>query len=136
MTSPDKLAEVVLKHHLAGRQITIHGNGDQAIEHIIQAFEAALKARPVSDHRHFIIHCQTVKEDQLDRLRRLGMGASFIVVLLHHGGERHADIFLGPDQTARLNPLLSALERSIHFSLHNDSPSPPSIPCAPSKPPS
>lgn len=122
MFDPDKLAGAVLKHHLAGRQIAIHGNGDQAIEHIIQAFEAALKVRPVSDHRHFVIHCQTVREDQLDRISRLGLGASFFVVHLHHWGDRHADIFLGPDRAARLNPLLSALERSIVFSLHNDSP--------------
>jgi predicted amidohydrolase YtcJ len=122
MTDPDDLARAVLGHHLAGRQVAIHGNGDQAIEDIILSIEAALRQRPVSGHRHFIVHCQTAREDQLARMARLGIGASFFAVHLHYWGDRHHDIFLGRDRAVRLNPLKSAYDRGIVFSLHNDSP--------------
>jgi predicted amidohydrolase YtcJ len=122
MTDPDSLAEQISFLHLAGRQVSVHANGDQAIEAVINAFEAALRSRPMSDHRHFIIHCQTVREDQLDRMARLGIKASFFAAHIHYWGDRHQDVFLGPDRAARLNPLASAASRGLVFSLHNDSP--------------
>ncbi|MDR1656579.1 MAG: amidohydrolase [Deltaproteobacteria bacterium] len=116
------LTEKIKLLHLAGRQVAVHANGDAAIGAVIDAFEAALKIKPVSDHRHLIIHCQTVREDQLDRMAALGLKASFFVVHIHYWGDRHHDIFLGSDRAARLNPLSSAINRDITFSLHNDSP--------------
>jgi predicted amidohydrolase YtcJ len=128
MIESSALKERVLLHHRAGRQIAIHGNGDAAIEEILNAFEEALRASPRADHRHYVIHCQTVREDQLDRLARLGAMASFFAVHVRHWGDRHRDIFLGEDRAARLNPLKSALKRKIPFSLHNDCPVTPISP--------
>jgi predicted amidohydrolase YtcJ len=122
MTDPAELADQVAELHRLGRQVAIHANGDRAIEDVIDAFEAALKVRPVSDHRHFIIHCQTVREDQLDRMAELGVQASFFAVHVHWWGDRHHDVFLGPDRANRIDPLASAAGRGIVFSLHNDSP--------------
>ncbi|WP_300686859.1 amidohydrolase family protein, partial [uncultured Bilophila sp.] len=67
-----------------------------------------------------VIHCQTVREDQLDRIKRLGVVPSFFVVHTYFWGDRHYEIFLGPDRAERISPLRSAVRRGILFSNHND----------------
>lgn len=70
------LVEDVVKH---GYQMSIHANGDQAIDNTIDAYERALKlsGKTGSDHRLVIQHCQTPREDQLQRMGQLGIAASF-----------------------------------------------------------
>jgi predicted amidohydrolase YtcJ len=121
-TDPQELAEQVAALHAQGFQIAVHANGDAAIDDVLDAYETAQKRRPRADARHLIIHCQTVREDQLDRLVRLGVYPSFFAVHVHWWGDRHRDVFLGPERAARLNPLQSARLRGLIFSLHNDSP--------------
>ena len=48
------------------------------------------------------------------------MVPSFFVVHTFFWGDRHRDIFLGPDRAKRISPLRSALKRGILFSNHND----------------
>lgn len=114
--------EQVIQYHCKGWQIAVHGNGDNCIEDIINAFEAAQKIYPRHNARHIIIHCQTVREDQLDRIKRLGIIPSFFVTHTYYWGDRHRDIFLGEDRAKRINPLKSALDRDIIFTNHNDTP--------------
>ena len=114
------LNETVTEYHKQGWQIAIHGNGDAAIDEILEAFERAQQAYPRADARHIVIHCQTVREDQLDRIRRLGIIPSFFVVHTYYWGDRHRDIFLGPSRAERISPLRSARKRGIVFSTHND----------------
>lgn len=87
----------------------MHANGDAAIDDVLEAYEQAQKALPDVNRRHIIIHCQTAREDQLDRIRRLGVVPSFFVVHTYYWGDRHHEIFLGPDRAGRINPLRSAL---------------------------
>ena len=110
----------VVELHRQGWQIAIHGNGDDAIQMILDAYEEAQKRYPRADARHIVIHCQTVREDQLDRIKRLGVVPSFFVVHTYFWGDRHYEIFLGPDRAERINPLRSAVRRGILFSNHND----------------
>ena len=115
------LAELITGYHKKGWQVAVHANGDAAIDDVLEAYEQAQKALPYVNRRHIIIHCQTAREDQLDRIRRLGVVPSFFVVHTYYWGDRHHEIFLGPDRAGRINPLRSALERRIPFTNHNDS---------------
>ena len=108
-----------------GYQIAIHGNGDAAIDDILNAYRLALEQTPRPDARHRIEHCQTVREDQLDEMKRLGVTPSFFVGHVYYWGDRHRDIFLGPERAARISPLASALQRGIRFTIHDDSPTTP-----------
>ena len=47
---------------------------------------------------------------------------SFFAPHVWYWGDRHRDVFLGPERAARMDPLASALRRGIRFGLHNDSP--------------
>jgi predicted amidohydrolase YtcJ len=118
--SQQEFIDLVTAYHRAGWQVAVHGNGDNGIDDILTAYEEAQKTFPRADARHIIIHCQTAREDQLDRISRLGVIPSFFVVHTYYWGDRHRDIFLGEERAARINPLHSALKRHIRFTNHND----------------
>lgn len=120
--SREKLVEMVKNYHRAGYQIAIHANGDAAIDDVLFAFRAAQAELPRPDARHRIEHCQTPREDQLDRIKELGITPSFFVGHVYYWGDRHQAIFLGPERAARISPLASALARGVRFTIHNDTP--------------
>lgn len=120
--SREKLIELIRPYHRAGYQIAIHANGDAAIDDVLAAFAAVQKELPRLDARHRIEHCQTPREDQLDRIKELGITPSFFVGHVFYWGDRHRDNFLGPERAKRISPLASALNRGIRFTIHNDTP--------------
>jgi predicted amidohydrolase YtcJ len=126
--SQEELDRAVAVAHSSGWQVWTHGNGDAAIGSILDAYEKALADAPRMDHRHRVEHCQTAGEDQLDRIEELGVAVSFFAPHVWYWGDRHRDVFLGPERAARIDPLASALRRGIRFGLHNDSPVTPISP--------
>ncbi|PKN68248.1 MAG: amidohydrolase [Deltaproteobacteria bacterium HGW-Deltaproteobacteria-12] len=128
VTTPEQLNPLVAELHNAGYQIAIHGNGDAAIDAAINAYRLAQKANPRPNARHRIEHCQTAREDQLDAIAELGISPSFFVSHTYYWGDRHRDIFLGPERGVRISPLKSALQRGIRFSIHSDCPVTPVSP--------
>jgi predicted amidohydrolase YtcJ len=106
--------------HDAGFQTHIHVNGDAAGDVVLDAMEAVLAANPRDDHRHTLIHCQTLRDDQLDRMVDMGVTASFFPAHVYYWGDKHRDEFLGPRRAARISPLGSAVERGLRFTIHND----------------
>ena len=100
----------------------MHGNGDASIDDILDAFEAADAIEPIAPARPVIIHAQMAREDQLDRMADLGVIPSFFILHTYYWGDRHRDIFMGPERAARMSPARSALDRGIEPTLHADSP--------------
>lgn len=126
---PDaQLAEQVMRHHVAGHRLAIHANGDAAIDAALDSLESALAFRGDDDHRHMIVHAQTVRDDQLERMARLGVGASFFQNHVLHWGDWHLLRGLGPERAARISPLGSADSAGVVWSLHADSPVTPMRP--------
>lgn len=128
VNAPQRLNPLVLKAQRAGLQLAAHGNGDAAIDAILEAYQSAQKASPYPDSRHRIEHCQTVREDQLDAIAELEVSPSFFVSHVYYWGDRHKSIFLGPDRANRISPLKSAMKRGIRFSIHSDCPVTPVSP--------
>jgi predicted amidohydrolase YtcJ len=126
--STRELTDRFREAHALGFQLATHGNGDAAIESILDAYETVLRERPRADHRFRIEHCQMATEAQLDRMQRLGVLASFFAVHTYFWGDRHQRLFLGPGRAQRIDPLASALGREIHFALHSDCPVTPVSP--------
>lgn len=118
----EELQRLVRRYHDAGKQLAIHGNGDAAIDDILDALELAQKGNPRSDTRHIIVHAQTARLDQLDRMHALGVVPTFFVLHTYYWGDRHRDRFLGPERAARISPLASAKARGLRFTLHCDTP--------------
>ena len=126
--SQEKLNAAVADGYENGWQVLAHANGDAAIGMVIEAARAAEESHPGGDRRTTIIHAQTIREEQLDEIRELGLYVSFFPGHVYYWGDRHRDVFLGPERAARINPMRSALDRGIPITLHHDSPvTPPDI---------
>jgi len=118
----EELIERVARYHEAGFQLAVHGNGDASIEDILDAFEQAFEAHPREDARPIIIHAQMTRPDQLDRMARLGVLPSFFSLHTFYWGDRHREIFMGPERAARMSPAATALEKGVRFTIHCDAP--------------
>lgn len=118
----EDLAARVLKVHESGRQIMIHANGDAAIDDVLYAYRKAQEASPRKDARQVLIHSQMMREDQLDEVKRLAAIPSFFVLHTYYWGDRHRDIFIGPDRASRISPARSAKERGLLYTIHTDTP--------------
>jgi predicted amidohydrolase YtcJ len=118
----EKLFEKVSALHKAGFQLAIHGNGDESIEDILDAFEAAQAEHPVADPRLILIHSQMAREDQIARMKELGVTPSFFSAHTYFWGDRHRDIFMGRDRADVISPAQWALKYGVPFSSHLDSP--------------
>ncbi|MDE6701214.1 MAG: amidohydrolase, partial [Acetatifactor sp.] len=102
------------------RQLLAHCNGDAASEQFIRAYEKADKTgkdglRPV------MIHCQTVRNDQLDRMAKLHMIASIFIGHVWYWGDIHIKNF-GPQRGNHISPAKDALDRGVMINFHQDTP--------------
>lgn len=117
----EDLFAIIEEAHRQG-QFVIHTNGDGAIDDALDALEAAQSKYPRSGCRHILVHAQTIREDQLDRLQAAGFTPTFFVPHVYYWGDRHRDIFLGPERAARMDPIRSALDRGLVATSHCDTP--------------
>ncbi len=120
--SVDELTEVVKDFHARGRQLAIHANGDAAIDAVIGAVKEAQRASPREDPRHIVVHAQMTRYDQLEPYRALGLTPSFFPAHVYYWGDRHRDIFLGPERAARISPLKTATDERVRYTIHLDTP--------------
>ena len=100
----------------------VHCNGDAAAEMLIDALELAGEETPLGDHRTVMIHAQTVREDQLDRMQTLGVVPSYFSAHTFYWGDWHRDSVLGEARASRISPTRTTLERGMPFTVHNDAP--------------
>jgi predicted amidohydrolase YtcJ len=118
----DIVYEVLARGSAAGLQVLAHCNGDAAAEQYVSAWERVVAQQPERvGCRPIMIHAQTVRYDQLDRLAKTGMMPSFFVGHCYYWGNTHLKNF-GTERGSRISPLGAALSRGIPFSLHQDSP--------------
>jgi predicted amidohydrolase YtcJ len=79
------LEALVLRVHKAGLQSCIHSNGDREIDMVLDAYEAAFKAEPRSNHRHRIEHCSVVNPAILRRIKALDLVIAPHSYIYEHG---------------------------------------------------
>ena len=99
--------------------IMAHANGDAAADMLI---EAVKNADITSDHRTIMIHAQTVREDQLDKMKELSIIPSYFSTHTFYWGDWHRDSVFGEDRAMRISPTKSTLNRKMPFTVHNDAP--------------
>lgn len=109
-----------------GRQLLAHCNGDAASGQYLEAFRKAAASSPAALEkicalRPVMIHCQTVRDDQLDEMRELGMIPSIFAAHTWYWGDVHLRN-LGPVRGAHISPAKAALERGLVYNFHQDTP--------------
>jgi predicted amidohydrolase YtcJ len=106
------------------RQILTHCNGDAASQQFLDAYEKAFaqSTNPNKQNlRPVMIHCQTVRNDQLDRMAELKMIASIFVGHVYYWGDIHMKNF-GPERGHHISPAKDALDRGLVVNFHQDTP--------------
>lgn len=104
-----------------GLQPIAHCNGDAASEQFLKVLEKLYaEGMPVAPLRPVMIHAQTVRYDQLKRMKKLGMMPSFFVGHCYYWGDTHLKN-LG-ERGERISPMKKALEEGLICSIHQDSP--------------
>lgn len=130
--SRDKLIENVVAAHQAGiNQLQIHGNGDAAIDDILAAYERVYEGvkdgnlrqpESIDAMRHIVIHSQFSREEQYEKMKAIHALPSFLMMHPYFLGDRHWDIYFGPERAARMSPTQDAINNNLRFALHCDAP--------------
>jgi predicted amidohydrolase YtcJ len=105
-----------------GWQLLCHANGDAAIDQFIAAVQAARSAHPAVDNRPVLIHGQTLRENQVDELKALGIFPSLFPMHTFYWGDWHRESVLGPERAEHISPTGWLLERDMMFGSHHDAP--------------
>lgn len=118
----EKLAAYVENAFANGWQVLAHVNGDAAVDQLLNAIDQVGKRHPDPNRRTVAIHAQTVRADQLDRMRALSVMPSFFAAHTFYWGDWHRDSVLGEVRAANISPTRWALDRGMRFSTHHDAP--------------
>ncbi len=118
--TPEQLTAAIREAHEGGWQVCVHANGDAGIDTTLDAYEAVLKDLPGPDHRHRIEHCTLLHDDQIARMKALGLSPSFLIGHVYYWGRAFRDDILGPARADRLDPCASALRGGLRPTLHSD----------------
>lgn len=101
-------------------QQLVHCNGDAAAEQMITAYEKVY-GTDKSETRPVMIHAQLVRPDQLARMSKLGMIASFFIAHTYFWGDTHCVNF-GNERAAQISPARSAIREGVVYTFHQDTP--------------
>jgi len=116
----EEIEKAMREGHDAGWQLGIHANGDGAIDAVLDAFQKVLGSGSGHKLRHRIEHCSILHDDQIARMKKLGISPSFLIGHVHFWGRAFQDRLLGPARAGRLDPCRSAINGGLRISLHSD----------------
>lgn len=120
-TAPEELTRLAVKRARQGWQLAIHGNGDKAIDNVLDACEAVRDAGiDMAGVRARIEHCSILHDDQIARMKALGVSASFLIGHVHFWGVAMRDEVFGPKKAELLDRCRSCERAGVGFTLHSD----------------
>lgn len=118
---PDELTAAALERASKGWHLAIHGNGDAAIDNILYTCEALREAGiDMSRVRPRIEHCSILHDEQIARMKDLGVSASFLIGHVHFWGIAMRDEVFGEEKVQLLDRCRSVDEAGVGFTLHSD----------------
>lgn len=119
--SVEELKEEAVDRATKGWQLAIHGNGDAAIDNVLDACEAVRDAGIDMDKvRVRIEHCSILHDEQIERMKKLKVSASFLIGHVHYWGVAMRDEVFGEKKAKLLDRCASAEKAGVGFTLHSD----------------
>lgn len=118
---PDELTATALERASKGWHLAIHGNGDAAIDNILDTCQALADAGiDMARVRPRIEHCSILHDEQIARMKALGVSASFLIGHVHYWGVAMRDQVFGLEKAQLLDRCKSVEEAGVGFTLHSD----------------
>ena len=102
------------------RQLLAHCNGDAASEQFLRIYEKCT-AENKEDLRPVMVHCQTVRKDQIDRMAVIPMIASVFIGHVWYWGDIHLRNF-GKYRGEYISPVKDAVGCGVIVNFHQDTP--------------
>ena len=103
--------------------MSMHGNGDAAIDSILDASEyAASQGVDVRALRFRIEHASILHDDQIARMSALGIAPSFLINHVHYWGHVMRDQVFGPEKVQLLDRCAAAEAAGLNWVIHTDAP--------------
>ncbi|WP_186365553.1 amidohydrolase [Salinicoccus cyprini] len=123
----DKLEDLYMDFARRGYPLTTHGNGDAAIESIIEAYS---KVNTMADYDEVtrIEHIQTGKYADIEAMKANDIEGSFFTNHIYYYGDKHYEKFLGPARAEKMDPARWAEDLGVLYTLHSDCPVTPISP--------
>jgi predicted amidohydrolase YtcJ len=120
---PDDLRAMVIDRGKRGWPLSLHGNGDAAIDSILDAVEAVRdEGVDVNALRCRIEHCSILHDEQIERMAALGMVPSFLINHVHYWGHVMRDEVFGPEKVQLLDRCRAVEEAGLNWVMHSDAP--------------
>ncbi len=116
----EETALCALRH---GYQLLAHANGDAASDQYIRCYKMVIETEKTADRdlRPVMIHCQTVRDDQLEAMAEIGMVPSIFVAHTYYWGDVHLKN-LGPVRGSHISPAKAAKDLGLRYNFHQDCP--------------
>jgi predicted amidohydrolase YtcJ len=118
------LEELVERIHKLGFQVSIHANGDRAIDMVLDVFEHVLERNPQKDHRHRIEHCSLLNPQRIQRIKALGLVPVIFAAYPFYHGDKIYPAF-GTERVKWLMACRSLLDAGVKIAGHSDFPASP-----------
>jgi predicted amidohydrolase YtcJ len=120
---PDALRKAVRDRGRRGWPMSMHGNGDAAIDSILDAMESAqADGVDVRALRCRIEHCSILHDEQIRRMAALNMVPSFLINHVHYWGHVMRDQVFGPEKVQLLDRCKSVEDAGMNWVMHTDAP--------------
>lgn len=121
--APPALRKMVIDRSERGWPLSLHGNGDAAIDSILDAAEAAQDAGvDMRALRCRIEHCSILHDEQIERMQALNMVPSFLINHVHYWGHVMRDKVFGPEKVQLLDRCRAVEDAGLNWVMHTDAP--------------
>lgn len=119
--SSDEVSGELFSRAYAGAwQVAVQANGDATIDQYIKGLQAASAKHPGKDRRPLLAGGQTLRDDQLDTLKTLGVSLALAPRRLGLSLATLKDYALGEERTARFIPAGAAAGKGLPVLLAGD----------------
>jgi len=117
--NPAGIIREIQRFHRSGYTVSVHAQGDRALEILLKAFErTGVQGNPL---RHHIVHAGNLTDSQIDRVEALGLyitsQANFFSLL----GDGFIEAY-GPRRSQALYRFATLLKRGVKVALSSDCP--------------
>ncbi|NRB81665.1 MAG: amidohydrolase [Saccharospirillaceae bacterium] len=116
----EQIYNAVLPYHKAGFNVSFHCNGNGTTEVLLNMIERLQETYPRENARHCLEHNQLVTEEQLARMKKLGVVHNLFTMHMAIWGDVHANETVGPQVVKAMEPCRSSINHGVRFSIHSD----------------